>query len=73
MQLKHKRIEYASIQEMEISNRDVLNVYEEVTTSGRKVWRHSPQQPDDCLHAQLFAWLAGKMVLGDLRLYDFAG
>lgn len=72
MQMKQQRVEYATVPEMEVSNKDVLNVYEEVTNSGKKVWRHSPQQPDDCLHAQLFAWLAGKMVLGDLKLYDFS-
>lgn len=73
MQLKQQRIEYANYREMEASIKDVLNVYEEVTTSGRKVWRHSPQQPDDCLHAQLFAWLAAKITTGDLKFYDFGG
>lgn len=73
MQLKQKRMEYAAYREMEPAIRDVLNVFEEVTTSGRKVWRHSPQQPDDCLHAQLFAWLAAKIVTGDLKFYDFSG
>jgi len=49
--------------------KDILNVYEEVTTAGKKVWRHSPQLPDDCLHAQLFAWFASKIHLNDLKFY----
>jgi len=49
---------------------DILNVYEEVTSSGKKVWRHSPQLPDDCLHAQLFGWLALKLVTADLKFYQ---
>lgn len=48
---------------------DILNVYEEVTTAGRKVWRHAPTQPDDCLHAQLFGWLAWRVLTQDLQFY----
>jgi hypothetical protein len=46
---------------------DTLNIYEEVTTSGKKVWRHAPTQPDDCFHAQLFGWLGAKVLLMDLN------
>jgi hypothetical protein len=49
---------------------DTLNIYEEVTGSGIKVWRHAPQLPDDCFHAQLFGWLGAKILLMDL---DFSG
>jgi len=45
---------------------DILNIYEEVTVNGKKVWRHAPTQPDDCFHAQLFGWLAAKVLLMDL-------
>jgi Phage terminase large subunit (GpA) len=49
--------------------KDILNEYEEVTTAGKKVWRHSPSLPDDSLHAMLFGWLAFKIVLGDFKFY----
>jgi hypothetical protein len=49
---------------------DILNEYEDVTQMGKKVWRHSPQKPDDCLHAGLFGWLAAKIILQDLKFYQ---
>jgi len=45
---------------------DIMNEYEEVTTTGKKVWRHSPQKPDDCLHAGIFGWLASKIHQNDV-------
>lgn len=48
---------------------DVLNIFEEVTIGGKKVWRHAPTQPDDCFHAQLFGWLAAKILLMDLTFH----
>lgn len=48
---------------------DILNVYEETTLAGKKVWRHSVTQPDDCLHAQIFGWLAWRVLTQDLRFY----
>jgi hypothetical protein len=48
---------------------DILNEYEETTTQGRKVWRHAPTQPDDALHAQLFGWIAWRVLCGDLKFY----
>jgi len=58
--------------EMQVAVNDVLNVYEEVTVSGKKVWRHSPQLPDDCLHGQVFGWLAWKILSSDMRFYQGA-
>lgn len=49
--------------------KDILNIYEEVTTLGKKVWRHAPSLPDDCLHAQLFGWFAFKLSQSDLKFY----
>jgi hypothetical protein len=49
--------------------KDILNEYEEVTTAGKKVWRHSPSLPDDSLHAMLFGWVAFKIIMGDLKFY----
>jgi len=65
MVLKRGGVIYPRINYMKDPITDVLNLYEEVTSSGRKVWRHAPTQPDDCFHAQLFAWLAAKIVMMD--------
>jgi len=70
MGLKRQEFEFATRSEMEVAITDILNEYEEITTAGRRVWRHSPQRPDDCLHAGLFGWLAFKMVMGDMRMYQ---
>jgi hypothetical protein len=48
---------------------DMLNVYEEVTQQGKKLWRHAPSQPDDALHAQIFAWIGAKILTHDLEFY----
>ena len=69
MWLKHGKAVYASIPEMNPAINDILSVYEETTTQGRKVWRHSPSNPDDSLHAQLFAWLAHRVLCQDLKFY----
>lgn len=49
--------------------KDVLSVYEEVTRGGKKIWQHSPNTPDDALHAQIFGWLAWKVLSGDVKFY----
>jgi hypothetical protein len=70
MYLKRGAAVYPPVDQMTQPIQDILNVYEEVTTSGKKVWRHSPQLPDDCLHAQLFGWLAYKIAATDLKFYQ---
>jgi hypothetical protein len=70
MLLKKKQVELGPVSEMKVAIDDILNEYEEVTTAGRKVWRHSPSKPDDCLHAGLFAWIAWKIVNGDLKFWQ---
>lgn len=69
MALKQGRIGFPSLREMQPAITDILNIYEEVTTSGKRVWRHAPTAPDDCFHSQLFAWIAYKIICGDLRFY----
>ena len=69
MFLKRGSVVYPPRDECKEPIRDILNVYEEVTTAGKKVWRHSPQLPDDCLHAQLFGWFAYKLFTTDLKFY----
>lgn len=70
MLLKKKMVEFASKEEMSIALADILNEYEDVTMLGRKVWRHSPQKPDDCLHAGLFGWLACKIITNDMKFWQ---
>ena len=53
-----KSLTYGKRQAMLPAFTDMLSVYEQVTKSGKKVWLHPPLVPDDCLHAQIFAWIA---------------
>jgi len=70
MGLKRREFEFAHRDQMGVAVADILNEYEEITSSDRRVWRHSPQKPDDCLHAGLFGWLAFKMTQNDMRFYQ---
>lgn len=60
MFLKRGGVVFPNVRQMTVAISDILNEYEEVTRSGNKVWRHAPAQPDDCLHAQIFGWMAAK-------------
>lgn len=62
-----KQAVYPKLVQAQPAINDILNVYEEVTMQGHKVWRHSPTMPDDCLHAQLFGWFAWKILIQDLK------
>ncbi|MBU1891248.1 phage terminase large subunit family protein [Patescibacteria group bacterium] len=66
MVLKRGGVEFPRLEHMREVIMDILNIYEEVTTSGKKVWRHSQTLPDDAFHAQLFGWLAAKIFTMDL-------
>lgn len=70
MYLKNRGVSFPPKEATREPIKDILNVFEEVTTHGKKVWRHSPQLPDDCLHAQIFGWIAYKINLGDTRFYS---
>lgn len=67
MVLKRGGVEYPKLEYMREPITDVLNIFEEVTQMGKKVWRHAPTQPDDAFHAQLFGWLAAKIVMMDMQ------
>lgn len=69
MFLKKRGAIFANEAAMRPAISDILNVYEETTTMGRKVWRHAPTQPDDALHAQLFGWIAWKLINKDMSFY----
>jgi len=70
MLLKKKQVQFGPAAEMATAMADILNEYEDVTMLGRKVWRHSPQRPDDCLHAGLFGWIAAKIITNDLKFWQ---
>lgn len=72
MYVKREGVIYPNIRQMQIPIKDMLNEYEEVTNHGRKVWRHAPTQPDDCLHAQIFGWMAAKFSTFD-PLFTYNG
>lgn len=67
MVLKRAGVEYPRLTYMQEAIADILNIYEEVTTQGKKVWRHAPTMPDDAFHAQLFGWLAAKIIMMDMQ------
>ncbi len=64
--IMHKQVVFPRLPQIQPAFNDVLNVYEEVTLAGRKVWRHAPTAPDDCLHAMLFGWFAFRLLSRDL-------
>lgn len=64
-----KQAMYATRAQMKPAIDDILTVYENVTRTGHKVWQHPLNQPDDCLHAQLFAWFAWRLLCKDLAFY----
>lgn len=65
--LIHKQAIFPCLKQATTAINDILNVYEEVTAQGRKVWRHAPTMPDDALHAQIFGWFAWKLLVQDLK------
>ena len=67
--LTHQKAVYPKLSQIQPAIDDILNIYEETTMAGRKVWRHAATQPDDCFHAQLFGWLAWRVLIQDLRFY----
>jgi hypothetical protein len=65
--LLHKQAVFPRMAQSKPAFDDILNVYEEVTANGRKVWKHSPVAPDDALHAQLFGWLGWRIMTQNLQ------
>lgn len=55
--------------DMVVAFGDILAEFSEVTNTGRKIWKHSMSKPDDCLHAQIGGWIAGKLLKRDLTFY----
>lgn len=56
---------------LQVAFKHILSEHEEVTSKdagGRKVWRHAPTDPDDFLHALVFARLAVQIATGEINL-----
>lgn len=75
MALKNQEVVFPHVRQMATPIQDILNEYEEMVqagqqSGGRRVWRHAPTAPDDCLHAQIYAWLAMKIIQGDIDFYE---
>ena len=73
--LKNQGVVFPNMRQSAEPIQDILDEYEESSFTGaggvtRKFWRHASTAPDDCLHAQIFAWLAMKVARQDLELYD---
>jgi len=73
--LKNKEVIYPNARQSAEAIQDVLNEYEDMVRAGagenmRKAWRHAPTAPDDALHAQIYAWLALKVVQGVVEFYE---
>jgi len=47
----------------------ILAEYEVVSKTGRKIWTHPVNQPDDFLHAMVFGYNAYKKAIGLLKFY----
>lgn len=67
--LKRQDVELGTLQQMKTAIDDMMNEYEDITQTGRKVWTHAMSLPDDCLHAAVFGWIAYKIVTNDLQFY----
>ncbi len=63
---------FPNIRQMTQPIKHLLAEYEEVSNTGRKVWRHAESQPDDCLHAQIYGWMAAKILTMD-AMFTYTG
>lgn len=73
--LKNQEVIFPNVRQMGVPIQDILNEYEDIVNQGkgsheRKVWRHAATAPDDCLHAQIYAWLAMKVLQNSVELYE---
>lgn len=49
---------------------DALEIYEEETSVGTRVYRHHPECPDDWIHSVAFAYIAYQYMTGDFTFTD---
>jgi hypothetical protein len=67
--LQRKEFEFSkNTSSMDPAFTDMLAEFEHVTGQGYKIWKHSPNAPDDCLHALNFARLAIQILRQEVDL-----
>ena len=71
--VKRQGVIYPDARQMEVPFSDMLAEYETVTNPEgevqSRIWLHSPTQPDDCLHAQIFGYIAAQVSRGVVEFY----
>ncbi len=68
----HLQLEFPNQKLMDKPNAffdDMLSEFEETSTTGRRTWKNSKARPDDFLHACCYAWMASKIITGNILLY----
>jgi len=69
LHIKKRKVVYPKLSLMGVVFKDMLSLYEETTATGKKIWTHSPVMPDDSFHAQVFCWVAQKVIKRQLEFY----
>lgn len=73
LRIKNKGVVFPNSRQMEIPFADMLAEYESIANPEgevqSRIWLHSPTQPDDCLHAQIFGMLASQIANGEFEFY----
>lgn len=69
--IKRHRVYYPNETQSAVAFKDTMNMHTEVTKNGAgiRIWTKPPQTSDDCLHAQVYGWLASDIARGRLVLY----
>lgn len=72
MKIKHgiNRFETPCYELTKTMWKDALNIYEEETSVHTRVYRHHPDEPDDWLHAAVFAYVGYKYAIGEFTFSD---
>jgi hypothetical protein len=48
---------------------DIMNEFSEITHTGKKIYTHSANRPDDGLHSLVGAWIAARLLTRNLTFY----
>lgn len=70
--IMYKQLELPNLQLMDKPHdflQDILSEFEEITHTGKRIWKNSAVRPDDWLHANAYAWLAAKIITGQVQAY----
>lgn len=70
IRLGKSRIETPRWPIMEQYWQDALNIFEEETNAGKRVYRHHPDEPDDWIHAVVFGNIGYQFITGDYSFLE---